>query len=715
MSVTHKRKIDHGQARPGKRAKTSSVEPKKTLAVRGDALKWRQVSLPDRMEDAEGLYGLEEIEDVEVVRDEHNGVMFHPKHLDSDLADLAADVADQDDESWNGFDADTAPDKPEATANNVDDETTHDDRASLTSNTVTKPMKDEVESGLSFGVLNKKSATLETDITAWRDLELSQHMLVAISGLGFGKPTTIQSSSIPPIIAGQNVVGKAVTGSGKTLAFGIPILEKWLASPRSEGSDHAPLALILAPTRELAHQLDKHLTSLANGLDERPRIVKVTGGLSILKQQRQLQTADIIIGTPGRLWEVINESSTLVDGLRKLRFLVVDEADRLLSEGHFQEVEEIITLLDKDQVDEDGNTASSSKPKHGRQTLVFSATFHKGLHQKLAGKLRHGSNLLSNQESLAYLLQKLPFSSKPWLIDSNPVNQMSDQLDETIVESPAMEKDLYLYTVLLQNSTLKTLVFTNSISAVKRITPLFQSLGLPSVALHSSMPQKSRLRALERFTSSSSGQSILIATDVAARGLDIKAIDLIIHYHVPRTADMYVHRSGRTARAEASGRSILLCSPEEVVPTTRLIAKVHSNGNTPQTHAIERETIRRLRPRVELAQKIVDVQQAQEKTSSKDDWMAKAAEELGVDYDSDEFEAESRKHFRGRGGDKARKMKEKGETSKAETAKWKAELKEMLSKRVNLGVSERYLAGGRVDINALIDGQTTGLFLEARV
>ena len=104
MSVTRKRKIDYGQARPGKRAKISSVKTTRGSAVRGDALRWRQVSLPDRIEDAGGLYGLEEIEDVEVVRDEQNGVMFRPKHLDSDLADLAADVADQDDESWNGFD-----------------------------------------------------------------------------------------------------------------------------------------------------------------------------------------------------------------------------------------------------------------------------------------------------------------------------------------------------------------------------------------------------------------------------------------------------------------------------------------------------------------------------------------------------------------------------------------------------------------------------------
>ena len=712
MSVTKKRKLHHSQANISKSAKASGVKATKGPAVRGDALRWRQVSLPDRIEDAGGLYGLEEIEDVEVVRDELKGVMFRPKHPNSDLADQAKDVVDQEVESWHGFDDETGSGSRASTSDNVDNEPTQVDGGSLASTGIVKPVRDEVESDLSFDVLNE-NAPLETDITAWRHLDLSQRMLVAISGLGFGKPTTIQSSSIPPIIAGQSVVGKAVTGSGKTLAFGIPIVEAWLASPRSEGSDHTPLALILAPTRELAHQLDKHLTSLADGLDERPRIVKVTGGLSILKQLRQLQNADIIIGTPGRLWEVINESSTLVDGLRKLRFLVVDEADRLLSEGHFQEVEDIIDLLDRDQVDEEGNVTPRSERE--RQTLVFSATFHKGLHQKLAGKLKHGNNLLSNQESLAYLLQKLPFSSKPLLIDSNPVHQMSDQLDETIVESPAMEKDLYLYTVLLQNLTLKTLVFTNSISAVKRITPLCQNLGLPSVALHSSMPQKSRLRALERFTSSSSKSSILIATDVAARGLDIKAIDLIVHYHVPRTADMYVHRSGRTARAEASGRSILLCSPEEVVPTTRLIAKVHSNDKAPQAHAIEREIIKRLRPRVELAQKIVNVQQAQEKTSSKDNWMTKAAEELGVDYDSDEFEAESRKHFRGRGGDRAKRMKEKGETSKADVARWRAELKELLSKRVNLGVSERYLAGGRIDINALIDGQANDSFLEARV
>jgi ATP-dependent RNA helicase DDX24/MAK5 len=291
---------------------------------------------------------------------------------------------------------------------------------------------------------------------------------------------------------------------------------------------------------------------------------------------------------------------------------------------------------------------------------------------------------------------------------------MSEHLSESIVESAATEKDLYLYGLLLQNPNLKTLVFTNSISAVKRLNPLLQHLSLPVLALHSSMPQKSRLRSLERFTSAAQKGSVLVATDVAARGLDIKSIDLIIHYHVPRTADMYVHRSGRTARAEQSGRSILLCSPDEVVPTSRLISKVHATDKAPEIADLDREMVKRLHPRVQLAQKIVDFELAREKLNSKDDWLKKAADELGVDYDSEEFEEEGRRTQRGRGGGKTKMMKEKAEKSKEEANRWRAELKALLAKKVNLGVSERYLAGGKVDVDAILDHKTEGLFLEGR-
>ena len=139
-------------------------------------------------------------------------------------------------------------------------------------------------------------------------------------------------------------------------------------------------------------------------------------------------------------------------------------------------------------------------------------------------------------------------------------------------------KDLYLYALLLYHPNQRVLIFTNSIHSVRRLTPLLQNLNLPTHALHSQMPQKARLRSIERFSSPASPSSILVATDVAARGLDIPAVHLVIHYHLPRDASTYVHRSGRTARASASGSSILLCAPEEVVATRRLVAKVHAQN-----------------------------------------------------------------------------------------------------------------------------------------
>ena len=358
-----------------------------------------------------------------------------------------------------------------------------------------------------------------------------------ISELGFSKPTAIQRACIPEILAGHDVIGKASTGSGKTLAYGIPILQAC--------SKSSPTALILSPTRELTHQISKHLSNLFEGTSSPPRIATVTGGLAIQKQNRMLTTADVIVATPGRLWEIIQDSQGLISRLKQVRMLVVDEADRLLSEGHFQEVGQIIEALDKKEFTEDETPIDNRT----RQVLVFSATFHKGLQQKLAGKAK--GEMLNNQQSMEYLVKKLPFRGKPKFIDVNPASQMVETLKEGLIECGPMEKDLYLYSVLLQNSSKRTLIFTNSISAVRRLASLLQNLTLPSLALHSTMPQKARLRSVERFTTSAG--SILVATDVAARGLDIKGIELIIHYHVPRSADMYVHRSGRTARAEASG------------------------------------------------------------------------------------------------------------------------------------------------------------------
>lgn len=206
-------------------------------------------------------------------------------------------------------------------------------------------------------------------------------------------------------------------------------------------------------------------------------------------------------------------------------------------------------------------------------------------------------------------------------------------------------QDLYLYTVLLLNPGRRTLVFTNSISAVRRLTPLLTNLNLTAHPLHSQMAQKARLRSLERFAASKN--SILVATDVAARGLDIKEVDQVLHYHVPRAADTYIHRSGRTARGNRSGVSVILCAPDEVLPTRRLTGKVHaerSGGGVIkrehfiQTLPVDRKSAARLKPRVDMAKRLADAVLAKEKAHSDDQWIRGAAEDLGVEYDEEEFE-----------------------------------------------------------------------------
>ena len=272
----------------------------------------------------------------------------------------------------------------------------------------------------------------------------------ALSRLKFAKPTPIQSATIPEILRGHDVIGKASTGSGKTLAFGIPILEQYLEddmtrSAKTKNKPTTPVALILSPTRELAHQLSAHLTELCSNVNSNnPRIATLTGGLSIHKQQRLLATADVVIGTPGRLWEVIDGSTGLIEWLKQIRYLVVDEADRLLSEGHFKELEEILNALDR-EVEGEGNADDKSCLKASqsqRQTLVFSATFQKDLQQKLAGKGKaFRSNLMSEQESMEYLLKRLNFrEEKPKFVDVDPVHQMARGLKEGLVECAGLEK-----------------------------------------------------------------------------------------------------------------------------------------------------------------------------------------------------------------------------------------------------------------------------------
>ncbi|KAI9899918.1 hypothetical protein N3K66_004180 [Trichothecium roseum] len=628
------------------------------------------------------------------------------------------------------------------------------------------------------------------DMAAWAALKLSPQVLTAIAKLRFAKPTAIQASAIPEIGRGRDVIGKAQTGSGKTLAFGIPIVERWLEEEEEEegqnGRDYGgnedkdededdddeieeenskkkkkgPMAIVLSPTRELAKQLGDHLKALCEGLPSAsPYVCVVTGGLSIHKQQRQLLKADIVIGTPGRLWEVMEGDAKLQDQFAKIRFLVVDEADRLLKAGQFKEAQDIIGALDKtdpeaddddeDDSEEDGDdeeNETSGSSQRGRQTLVFSATFDTDLQTKLANRVKPkklkkkkkkkdkgrkggtGEDGEEEDDKMEYLMRCLKFRRTPKFIDVNPVSQMASGLKEGLIECGAMEKDLFVYTALILHPTTRTLIFTNSISAVRRLTPLLTNLNLSAHPLHSQMPQKARLRSLERFaapppkktgaaaTSGHAG-SILVATDVAARGLDIPDVDMVLHYHVPRQADTYVHRSGRTARGDRTGVSVMLCAPEEVLPTLRLAGKVHAGKGRRRSHVIhtipvDRQIPSRLKPRVDLAKKLADAVLAKEKAHSAETFMQKAADDLGVEYDGED-DLGDLGYRGGRGGGRKKKEKEAGGISKAEMAALRARLRDEMAARVNLGVSERYIAGGRVDVTKLLREreQGGGLFL----
>ncbi|KAL9016450.1 MAG: hypothetical protein Q9185_006219 [Variospora sp. 1 TL-2023] len=601
-------------------ADASTRHDAKPKFVTLEALPWNQVNLPDRLEDAGGFFGLEEISDVEVVRDENLGRVEYRLSSSAVCRTVNAPNGIEEDE-WNGFDESQSEDdahhpKPNHSPKDVEASTASASKKKLKRST---PVKLSNSNG--FDVLHDDSVD-EVDAT-------------------------------------------------------------------------------------------------------------LTGGLSLQKQQRILANADIIIGTPGRLWEIISSSKGLMPWLTQTKFLVLDEADRLLSQGHYKELEEILNALDRINDDDQTSTPNGSAPssraqRQSRQTLVFSATFAPFLQSKLSGHQR-GSHSSSSTDSLTHLLLRLSFRTTPKFIDVSPLSHVPTSLSEHIVECSALEKDLYLYALLLcRFPASRALVFTNSINSVRRLVPFLKNLDLPAHALHSQMPQKARLRSVERFSASSNDQekkekgSILVATDVAARGLDIPNVSAVLHYHLPRAADTYVHRSGRTARKGLPGASVLICSPEEVQGMRRLVAKVHSTSVTTtdgriagpgiRTLELDRKIVARLKPRIVLAKNIADAGMAKKKKGHEDKWLRDAAEELGVDYDSEEFR-DGGKGGKGKGQGRKKKEEKARGLSRQEVGGMKAELKAMLARRVNVGVSERYLSAGGLDVEELLEGRGRKEFL----
>ncbi|NWY91214.1 DDX24 helicase, partial [Loxia curvirostra] len=534
------------------------------------------------------------------------------------------------------------------------------------------------------------SADQKADVSAWKDLFVPEPVLQALSYLGFSAPTPIQALALPSAIRdNMDVLGAAETGSGKTLAFAIPMIHsvlQWQKSnnsttrndsvskeshqhhdePRWENEDEAEklthqqvedsgdegdasfttgcvkvlenvefdsddethtvgsnknrplLGLVLTPTRELAVQVKHHIDAVAKFTGIKTAIL--VGGMAAQKQERVLnQKPEIVIATPGRLWELVKERHPHLSNLRQLRCLVIDEADRMVEKGHFLELSQLLEILNDSQYN----------PR--RQTFVFSATLTL-IHQTPARVLqKKNAKKMDKKTKLELLMEKVGIKGKPKVIDLTRKEATVETLTETRIHCNTNEKDYYLYYFLLQYPG-RTMVFANSIDCVKRLSSLLTILNCDPLPLHANMHQKQRLKNLERFAERDS--CVLLTTDVAARGLDIPNVQHVIHYQVPRTSELYVHRSGRTARAANEGLSLLLIGPEDLINFRKIYKTLEKSEELP-FFPVDAKCMTSIKERMNLARQIEKAEFFNSRAKQHNSWLQQAAEALEIDLDDD--------------------------------------------------------------------------------
>lgn len=477
-------------------------------------------------------------------------------------------------------------------------------------------------------------------VAAWLPFELDDALLQGLAAQNFASPLPIQERVLAEALGNhRDVVGIAPTGSGKTLAYGLPLLQAISRCKRGVGLRST--GLVLVPTRELGLQIARAFREVGAAV-ESLRVVCVVGGLSVEKQRRQLAASpDVVIATPGRLWELMGDAAATEDVsigefLNSMRFLIIDEADRMMEHGHFQEMDSILAHIYASGVSAPVQTESLHNPsttfttKIKHQTLVFSATLSLEKHNK-NGKLQ--------PNSVGLLIDKLVFrNGKPVIIDTteNAARLTSGTLIEHKLYCETHDKDFYLYYLLLKRTfeanAGKCIIFLNSIDSIRRLLPLVRNLGVENVcALHSSMEQRQRLQNIDRFVQHTS--AVLIATDVAARGIDIRDVTCVIHYQLPRTADLYVHRSGRTARTVFCGESILLISQQEFTAFKRILHHLHKS-DIPALK-VDLKAFTKLKPLVNLAKEIDQLEHRISKRNFDNRWMRETADALDVIVDED--------------------------------------------------------------------------------
>ncbi|KAF5465821.1 hypothetical protein F2P56_015792 [Juglans regia] len=543
------------------------------------------------------------------------------------------------------------------------------------------------------------------DYYAWNELRLHPLLMGSIHRLGFKEPTPIQKACIPAAAhQGKDVVGAAETGSGKTLAFGLPILQRLLEEQdktakmpeekEEEAEKFSPegllRALIITPTRELALQVTDHLKAVATGTDI--RVVPIVGGMSTEKQERLLKKRpEIVVGTPGRLWELISGGEKHLVELHSLSFFVLDEADRMIENGHFRELQSITDMLpvtngpieDHSQNTQNCVTVSSFQRKK-RQTLVFSATI--ALSADFRKKLKRGfvkpkQSLTDGLNSIEALSERAGMRANVAIIDLTNASILADKIEESFIECREEDKDAYLYYILSVHGEGRTIVFCTSIAALRHISSLLRILGIDVWTLHAQMQQRARLKAIDRFRGNEHG--ILVATDVAARGLDIPGVRTVVHYQLPHSADVYVHRSGRTGRAFADGCSIALISSNETSKFASLCKSFSKESF--QRFPLENSYIPEVLKRLSLARQIDKISRKDSQEKANKSWLERSAESVELVMDNYDSEEERVNNF-----------KQKKATS-MQLKKLQQELNMLLSRPFQPRTfSRRYLAGAGV-------------------
>ncbi|MCM0059891.1 MAG: DEAD/DEAH box helicase [Algoriphagus sp.] len=348
------------------------------------------------------------------------------------------------------------------------------------------------------------------------DLGLSPALLTAIQRANYDTPYPIQVEAIPAVLQKKDILGLAPTGSGKTAAYILPILQQLLQqeAPR----DRQVTVLVLVPTRELAIQVAEVTENFSRFLPRRIKSLAIFGGVSINPQMMKLGGVEILIATPGRLIDLVGRNSV---GISRIQTLVIDEADKLLQMGFREEMDHLLELTPKK-----------------KQTLLFSAT---------------------QDQELTSLIQQL--LNHPVEIQVAPTDFTPDAIHQEAYRVSPETKGPFLRQLIQSGDWKQILVFASSIRTADNMVVKLNKNGIQAVAFHGDKSQGARTEALAKFKSGKT--RVLVATDLAARGLDIQGLPLVINYELPRSPKDYIHRIGRTGRAGATGHAISLITPEE--------------------------------------------------------------------------------------------------------------------------------------------------------